>query len=55
MLSLVGLFVPVIKEMNEMLYQYESDYLFDSSDFENHFFKATPIGKSIEYTITALK
>ncbi len=55
MLSLVGLFVPVIKEMNEMIYQYESDYLFDSSDFENHFFKATPIGKSIEETITALK
>jgi nucleoside-diphosphate-sugar epimerase len=54
MLSVVGLFVPVIKEINEMLYQYESDYLFDSSDFENHFFKATPLRKSIENTIAAL-
>ena len=53
-LSLVGLFVPLIKEINEMLYQYESDYLFDSSDFENHFFNATPIRKSIENTIAAL-
>lgn len=54
MLQMVGLFNPIIKEVIEMLYQYESDYLFDSSDFENHFFKATPIRKSIEETIKAL-
>ncbi len=54
MLQMVGLFTPIIKEMIEMLYQYESDYLFDSSDFETHFFKATPVKKSIEETITAL-
>ena len=55
MLRMVGLFVPVIKEMNEMLYQYESDYLFDSTDFENHFFKATPVKQSIEETIDTLR
>jgi nucleoside-diphosphate-sugar epimerase len=55
MLKMVGLFVPVIKEMDEMLYQYESDYLFDSTDFENRFFKATPVKKSIEETVSILK
>lgn len=55
MLKMVGLFVPVIKEMDEMLYQYESDYLFDSTDFENRFFKATPVKRSIEETVNTLK
>jgi len=54
MLQLTGLFVPIIREMIEMLYQYESDYLFDGSDFENRFFKATPVKKSIEETINDL-
>jgi nucleoside-diphosphate-sugar epimerase len=55
MLRMVGLFVPVIKEMNEMLYQYESDYLFDSTDFENRFFKATPVKQGIEETINRIR
>jgi nucleoside-diphosphate-sugar epimerase len=54
MLQMVGLFVPVIKEMIEMMYQYDSDYLFDSSDFESHFFEATPVRKGIEDTIASL-
>lgn len=55
MLKMTGLVIPVIKEMNEMLYQYDSEYLFDSSDFENHFFKAAPVRKGIEDTISAIK
>ncbi len=55
MLRMVGLFIPVIREMDEMMYQYNSDYLFDSSDFENHYFKATPVKTSIEETVKALK
>lgn len=55
MLGLVGLFTPVIKELNEMMYQYEYDYLFDSSDFENRFFKATPVKQCIEETINTIK
>lgn len=31
MLTIIGLFVPVLGEFREMLYQYESDYRFDSS------------------------
>lgn len=55
MLKMVGLFIPVIREMNEMLYQYESDYLFDSTDFENRFFRATPVKQGIEETINTLR
>jgi nucleoside-diphosphate-sugar epimerase len=54
MLKMVGLFVSEIREMDEMLYQYDSEYLFDSSDFENHFFKATPMKKSVEETKSVL-
>jgi len=42
MLSLLGLFNKVIKENNEMLYQNDSDYLFDSTKFEKAF-NFTPI------------
>jgi len=55
MLKMAGLFIPVIREMDEMLYQYDSEYLFDSSDFETHFFKAAPLKKSIEETVNRLK
>lgn len=37
MVRLAGLFVPVIRESLEMLYQNEFDYLFDSSKFEKAF------------------
>lgn len=42
MVRLLGLFIPVMREFPEMLYQYENDYCFDSSKFENRFgIKAT--------------
>jgi nucleoside-diphosphate-sugar epimerase len=41
MIRMAGLFNSLAKESVEMLYQYEDDYLFDSSDFEKRFFKAT--------------
>ncbi|HKK41990.1 MAG TPA: NAD-dependent epimerase/dehydratase family protein [Bacteroidales bacterium] len=37
MLKLMGFFVPVLKEMPEMMYQYDRDYYFDSSKFETRF------------------
>ena len=37
MVKLVGLFVPAIKESIEMLYQYDSEYLFDCSKFNKAF------------------
>ncbi len=53
MIELTGLFNPVINEFVEMLYQYEYDYLFDSSDFENKFFKATDYYSGIKQIASA--
>lgn len=33
----LGLFIPIMKEFPEMLYQYEQDYVFDSNKFEKRF------------------
>lgn len=37
MLHILGLFIPVMKEFPEMMYQYYQDYIFDSSKFEKKF------------------
>jgi len=37
MIKLLGLFVPYMRELVEMLYQYDRDYFFDSSKFNSHF------------------
>ena len=33
----IGLFVPILREFVEMMYQFENDYLFDSTKFEKKF------------------
>jgi hypothetical protein len=48
----IGLFVPIMKEMVEMYYQYDRDYVFDSTKFENRFsIKATPYEEGIREII----
>jgi nucleoside-diphosphate-sugar epimerase len=37
MVGLLGIFVPVIKELKEMMYQYDRDYVFNSDKFEQRF------------------
>lgn len=37
MVRLMGLFMPTMKELVEMMYQYENDYVFDSTKFETRF------------------
>ena len=37
LLRLIGIFVPIMGEFPEMLYQYDRDYFFDSSKFEKAF------------------
>ncbi|MEO6732941.1 MAG: NAD-dependent epimerase/dehydratase family protein [Ferruginibacter sp.] len=37
MLKVLGIFIPLMREMPEMMYQYDRDYFFDSSKFEKHF------------------
>lgn len=52
----LGLFVPILKEMYEMRYQYDRDYLFDSSKFIRKFnFKPTPNAEAVKQTVAALK
>jgi len=47
-IKLLGLFIPVMKEMPEMLYQYDRDYFFDSSKFNSRFdFKPTSYEKGM--------
>ena len=34
---MLGLFIPIMREMPEMMYQYDRDYIFKSDKFENRF------------------
>jgi nucleoside-diphosphate-sugar epimerase len=50
--KLAGIFVPVLKEMVEMMYQYDRDYFFDSSKFEKRFnFKTTTYQEGVRATV----
>ena len=37
MVPILGLFMPIMREFKEMLYQYDRDYVFDSSKYERRF------------------
>jgi nucleoside-diphosphate-sugar epimerase len=51
LINLIGVFVPIMREMSEMLYQHEFPYEFDSSKFENAFqFKPTSYEEGIRQT-----
>lgn len=55
MLSVGGLFDRTIRELPEMAYQYDRDYLFDSSRFETHFhFSPTSYEQGIRETLEYL-
>lgn len=54
MVKTMGLFMPIMKESMEMLYQYDRDYIFSSAKFESHFgVEPTPYGKGIRQVIEA--
>jgi nucleoside-diphosphate-sugar epimerase len=49
---ILGLFSPIMRELVEMMYQYERDYVFNSDKFEKHFsMKATPYTEGIKEII----
>jgi nucleoside-diphosphate-sugar epimerase len=53
---ILGLLVPIMREMVEMVYEYDRDYEFDSSKFENRFgFEPTSYEEGIRETVAALK
>lgn len=52
LVRLLGLFIPIMKEMVEMVYQNEREYWFDSSKFESHYnFKPTDYEQGIKETL----
>lgn len=56
MLRMLGLFNPLIREFPEMLYQNETDYVFDSSKFEKRFgITATAPGEGVKEMMDYLK
>jgi nucleoside-diphosphate-sugar epimerase len=56
LLKILGLFIPIMKEMPEMMYQYDRDYYFDSSKFDKRFnFKTTTYQEGVKLTIEQTK
>ncbi len=56
MIRLAGLFDPTIREIHEMLYQNESDYIFDSTKFAQAFnFEPTSYADGIRITAAAYR
>ena len=54
LVRIMGLFMPVMKELVEMTYQYDRDYIFDSSKFENRFnFTPTPYIEGIKNIVNS--
>jgi nucleoside-diphosphate-sugar epimerase len=52
LVKIIGLFVSIMRETVEMMYQYDRDYVFDSSKFENRFdFKPTPYEDGISQIV----
>jgi nucleoside-diphosphate-sugar epimerase len=52
MLKVLGIFMPLMKEMPEMMYQYNRDYYFDSTKFEKRFnFTPTTYQEGVRLTV----
>ena len=55
-MKMVGLFIPEVKEMVEMLYEFDQPFIMDSSKFERTFgMQATPMRDAIKETVTWFK
>lgn len=57
MISILALFIPMLKELKELLYQWEQDYIFDCTKFNNRFpdFKTTLLADGIAEILNELK
>ena len=55
MVKLLGIFIPGLKESQELLYQFDSHYIFNSSKFEKEFFKPTPIDEGLKELMENIK
>lgn len=55
-IKLLGLFIPILKEMPEMLYQYDRPYFFDSSKFNQQYqFTPTKNEDALHLVLASLK
>jgi len=53
LVKIMGVFNPLMREMKEMLYQYDRDYDFDSSKFETVFnMKPTPVAEAMKRMVS---
>ncbi len=56
LMKVLGLFIPIMKEFPEMVYQYDQDYVFDSSKFDQQFgMKTTTPEEGVRKLIRSLK
>lgn len=56
LMKILGLFIPIMKELPEMNYQYDRDYYFDSSKFNKHFnYTPTSHAQAVKETVAKLK
>lgn len=56
LMKILGLFIPIMKELPEMNYQYDRDYFFDSSKFNKHFnYTPTSHAQAVKETVAKLK
>ena len=54
LLKILGIFIPILSEMPEMMYQYDRDYFFNSSKFDKRFnFKTTTYQEGVRQTVAA--
>jgi nucleoside-diphosphate-sugar epimerase len=54
LLKILGIFIPVLSEMPEMMYQYDRDYFFNSSKFDKRFnFTTTTYQEGVRQTVEA--
>ena len=54
LVRIMGLFIPLMKELPEMMYQYDREYVFNSDKFEKAFdFKPTPYAEGIKEIVKA--
>ncbi len=52
LIKILGLFIPILKEMPEMMYQYDRDYFFDSSKFDKRFsFRTTTYQEGVKKSV----
>ena len=54
MVRILGIFIPILREIHEMMYQYNSDYVFNSEKYERTFGDVSPTPYEKGFAKTAL-